>query len=226
MPPLTAERAAGFARIALGHIGREYPNKLDHVLTGPDDLLGPRALHPVFFGSLDWHSCVHGTLAARPHPPAVSRNCAEAARDPRACSRRSFTAGERRGRARLSRAPPASERFRAALRLGLAADARGRARAQRCARGGHAAAADGRLVDRPAARLAFLPKATYPVRAGTHANTAFALTLVARVRRSRADDADARRRRLRCEGPRLVRRDDADCQAWEPERRGFSVSRP
>jgi hypothetical protein len=33
---------------------------MDHVLSGPEDVRGPRALHPVFFGSFDWHSCVHG----------------------------------------------------------------------------------------------------------------------------------------------------------------------
>ncbi|MEI9889922.1 MAG: DUF2891 family protein [Caulobacteraceae bacterium] len=35
------------------------------MLDGPQDLLGPCALHPIFYGSFDWHSCVHGywTLA-------------------------------------------------------------------------------------------------------------------------------------------------------------------
>src|ERR1044072_2583184 len=57
---LTLETAERFARIALGHVGREYPHKLDLVLEGPEDVLSPRALHPIFFGSFDWHSCVHG----------------------------------------------------------------------------------------------------------------------------------------------------------------------
>ena len=57
---LTAATANRFAGIALGHVTREYPHKLDHVLEGPEDALGPRALHPIFFGSFDWHSCVHG----------------------------------------------------------------------------------------------------------------------------------------------------------------------
>ena len=38
---------------------REYPNKPDHVLTGDGDVRRPRALHPAFDGSFDWHSCVH-----------------------------------------------------------------------------------------------------------------------------------------------------------------------
>src|SRR5260370_26356542 len=57
---LTPELASAFARIALGHVTREYPNKLDHVLESPADARGPRDLHPIFYGSFDWHSCVHG----------------------------------------------------------------------------------------------------------------------------------------------------------------------
>src|SRR2546421_843042 len=57
---LTPDLASRLARIALAHVTREYPNKLDHVLRAPADLLSPRALHPVFYGSFDWHSCVHG----------------------------------------------------------------------------------------------------------------------------------------------------------------------
>jgi hypothetical protein len=57
---LTPETAARFAEIALGHVTREYPHKLDHVMAGPEDVRGPRELHPIFFGSFDWHSCVHG----------------------------------------------------------------------------------------------------------------------------------------------------------------------
>src|ERR1700751_3477873 len=62
---LTAGQASAFARIALGHVEREYPNKLDHVIEGPHDLQPPHVLHPIFYGSFDWHSCVdgHWTLA-------------------------------------------------------------------------------------------------------------------------------------------------------------------
>lgn len=59
-PELTAEAASAFAGLALHGITREYPNKLDHVMNGEDEVLAPSVLHPVFFGSYDWHSCVHG----------------------------------------------------------------------------------------------------------------------------------------------------------------------
>jgi hypothetical protein len=57
---LTIDVASKFARIALGHIAREYPHKLDHVMGDDADVLPPRSIHPCFFGSYDWHSCVHG----------------------------------------------------------------------------------------------------------------------------------------------------------------------
>src|ERR1700689_2054916 len=57
---LTPQLASRFARIALGHVTREYPNKPGHILRGPQDARTPRELHPLFFGSFDWHSCVHG----------------------------------------------------------------------------------------------------------------------------------------------------------------------
>jgi Protein of unknown function (DUF2891) len=57
---LTRELSVAFANIALAHVTREYPGKMDHVLTGPADVKSPRSLHPTFYGSFDWHSCVHG----------------------------------------------------------------------------------------------------------------------------------------------------------------------
>jgi hypothetical protein len=57
---LTADAAQHFATIALGHVRRKYPYKPGHVLAGPEDAKTPSALHPIFYGSFDWHSCVHG----------------------------------------------------------------------------------------------------------------------------------------------------------------------
>lgn len=57
---LTEDTARRFARIALGHVAQAFPCKDDHVFTGPEDLRLPQKAHPVFFGSFDWHSCVHG----------------------------------------------------------------------------------------------------------------------------------------------------------------------
>ncbi len=56
---LPLDVATAYARAGLDNIAREYPNHPAHVLTGPDDLVPPSQLHPIFFGSFDWHSAVH-----------------------------------------------------------------------------------------------------------------------------------------------------------------------
>jgi hypothetical protein len=56
---LDAATASRYAQAGLANIDREYPNHPGHLLTGPDDLVAPSALHPIFFGSYDWHSSVH-----------------------------------------------------------------------------------------------------------------------------------------------------------------------
>jgi hypothetical protein len=167
-PRLTQDLADRFAQIALGHVTREYPNKLDHVLNEPGDAGTPRDLHPIFYGSFDWHSCVHSYwLLARLKRlfPAMEQrsNIDNLFAD-------SFTAEKIAGEtAYLSR--PLSAGFERpygwAWLLMLAAEFR---------RAGSDALKP--LEDVFVARfLQFLPKLTYPIRAGTHGNTAFALIL-------------------------------------------------
>src|SRR5579875_89185 len=51
--------AAGYARIAVSNICREFPVLLRRLMTGPGDFPPrPRDVTPVFYGSFDWHSCV------------------------------------------------------------------------------------------------------------------------------------------------------------------------
>lgn len=57
---LTPTQAASFAKLALKGIAKEYPNKLDHVMSGAADVQSPKSLHPAFYGCFDWHSSVHG----------------------------------------------------------------------------------------------------------------------------------------------------------------------
>ncbi|MEH6757232.1 MAG: DUF2891 domain-containing protein [Parasphingorhabdus sp.] len=49
-----------YARIALDCINRQYPNKISHVLSSAEDVREPAQLTPVFYGCFDWHSSVHG----------------------------------------------------------------------------------------------------------------------------------------------------------------------
>jgi hypothetical protein len=205
---LTPDLASRFARIALGHVEREYPHKLDHVMAGPEDVRGPRALHPVFFGSFDWHSCVHGYwLLARlrrlhPDSPEAAEIEALLARRLTAEAVAVETAYLRRPESRGFERPYGwAWLLMLQTELVRAEDARWAATLEPLAR----AFAD-RFRD-------FLPKSTYPIRTGAHFNTAFALALAHEYAAACGDaglEALLQERALDWYGA------DADCQAWEP----------
>lgn len=58
------DKAGDFARVAIDNITREYPSYVMYVADGPGPARTNRELHPAFYGSFDWHSCVemHWTL--------------------------------------------------------------------------------------------------------------------------------------------------------------------
>ncbi|MEZ6000632.1 DUF2891 domain-containing protein [Hyphomonas sp.] len=49
-----------FARLALACVHKQYPNKISHLLNSDADVATPRDLYPAFYGCFDWHSSVHG----------------------------------------------------------------------------------------------------------------------------------------------------------------------
>ena len=52
--------ASHFVQLALRCARKEYPNKIDHVLNDENQIKSPQSLHPAFYGCYDWHSSVHG----------------------------------------------------------------------------------------------------------------------------------------------------------------------
>lgn len=54
------QQAAELAKLAIGGLHREYPNKPSNVLASAADVRSPKELHPAFYGCFDWHSSVHG----------------------------------------------------------------------------------------------------------------------------------------------------------------------
>jgi hypothetical protein len=204
---LDSATASRFTRIALGHVRKEYPHKLDHVLAGDEDALPPRVLHPIFYGSFDWHSCVHGwwtllTLRRLFPDNAEAQAIAELADA-------SFTSGKVAAELEYLDRPMSAGFERPygwgwLLYLHLEASRHG---------------------DRlwainlePLARAfaerlhVYLAKLTYPIRVGTHFNTAFALILALEW----AEQFDP----LLAKGIRTWAAEkfasDRDCQAWEP----------
>src|SRR5687768_15004734 len=56
---LTAQAAERYVRLALANVRREYPTNVLLFAQSDADLRPPRELWPAFYGSYDWHSCVH-----------------------------------------------------------------------------------------------------------------------------------------------------------------------
>ena len=59
-PILNLEQANKLAELPLHCMNMEYPNKLSQTIGSDSDLQPPRVLHPAFYGCFDWHSAVHG----------------------------------------------------------------------------------------------------------------------------------------------------------------------
>jgi hypothetical protein len=169
---LDQDLAERFAAIALGHVAKEYPHKLDHVMLGDEDASTPRALHPAFFGSFDWHSCVHGwwtLLTLRRLYPAMS-----AARTIDDLADATFTEEKLAIEAAYLDRPSSAgfERpYGWAWLLSLHREAQRHSERPWGARLEPLANAFARRFP------AYLAKLTYPITVGTHFNTAFALTL-------------------------------------------------
>lgn len=175
---LDATLAAVFARVALANVSRPYPHKLDHLLLAAEPRAADHvAVHPVFFGSYDWHSAVHMhwllVRVLRLDPAGVEAGAIATLLD----ERLTVTALT----AELDYLQtPAGRTFERpygwAWLLELRAEL---ARlSQTDPRAGRWAAAVDPLARELASRLAsFAAAAAYPIRVGTHANTAFASLL-------------------------------------------------
>ncbi|QTO46158.1 DUF2891 domain-containing protein [Burkholderia latens] len=212
---LTAELASKFASLALAHLTREYPNKLTHSLEGPHDVQGPRALHPIFYGSYDWHSCVHGywlvlrVLERYPALPEAERIIAVVD----AHFTDANVAGERAYLA-LPHNSGFERPYGWAWLLALSAQLERLALKGVVPQAARWAKTMTPLTELFVSRFeAFLPKATYPLRVGTHFNTAFALALTFDFARATQRDGLAA---LIVDTAKRWHLNDVACQAWEP----------
>jgi len=208
---LTPTLATKFARVALAHAAREYPNKLDHVLNKRADLKSPRELHPVFFGSFDWHSCVHGywllATLLRLFPEIPEAGKIERLFDAQ------LTAAKVRTELRYLGQPLRATFERPygwAWLLMLSAELNRHG----SKKGNRWSDALAPLADAFTRRfLDFLPKATYVTRVGTHFNSAFAVALAFEYAEVTSNNA---LRKTLIDKARAWYSKDSDCQAWEP----------
>ena len=175
-----------FAELALACVHQEYPNHISHSLQSDADVAPPRELTPAFYGCLDWHSSVHGhwllARLARQYPESQYAQLARAALAQSLTEdnlRAETTYVSAKGRRSFERP------YGIAWLLQLAAELEEWDDPQ---------AAEWRESIRPleaalVARLTdWLPNLTYPVRSGTHSQTAFALGLALDWARITGDD--------------------------------------
>jgi hypothetical protein len=184
---LNQAQASHFAQLALKCVSKEYPNKPEHVISDADDVKGPKALHPAFYGCYDWHSSVHGhwmlvrllrTFPAIPEASAI-RNALGAS-----LTRENILAEvaylKQPNRQSFERTYGWAWLLKLAEELLLWEDADANAWSRNLQP----------LVEAMAVRyIAFLPKQTYPIRTGVHPNTAFGLAFGLDYARSAGNNA-------------------------------------
>jgi hypothetical protein len=170
---LTQSQASHFAQLALKCVAREYPNKPDHVLNDAIEVLGPRAMHPAFYGCFDWHSSVHGhwmlarLLRSFPDLPEAGDIRKALSANLTAESILAETAYlKQKNRQSFERTYGWAWLLKLAEELSLSSDAEVRNWSK------NLQPLVAALVD---SYLQFLPKQTYPIRTGVHPNTAFGL---------------------------------------------------
>jgi hypothetical protein len=197
--------ATRFAKIALGHVTREQPNVL----------ASPKSVHPIFFGSFDWHSCVHSywllaTLCRLfpdlPERPAIAMLFTEALTEEKV---KGELAHLERATARGFERPYGWAWFlmlQAELNRHKSRETKARASTLKPLAGLFAK----RFRD-------YLPKLVYPVRSGVHSSSAFALALAYEY----AGGNDKRLAELIRNTARNWYLADRDCQAWEPSGEDF-----
>jgi Protein of unknown function (DUF2891) len=185
---LLRTEAGGYAQLALANIKREFPSGVHHTMTGPGDFpFRPRVRTPVFYGSYDWHSCVemHWLLVR------LLRTAADAvpAGEIRVALRGQFTPVALGAEAEYISGPGrwGQRPYGWGWALALADEARrfddGDGPRWAAALAPLAEAVTGCFLD-------WLPKATYPVRYGIHANSAFGMSRALGYARQRAAEGD------------------------------------
>jgi len=199
--------AAKLAGIVLNHVRKAYPYKMDHVLNSDEDARPPQHFHPIFYGSFDWHSCVHGwwsllTLRRMFPDMAEAELIVDLADD-------SFTAAKVEGeRAYLDR--PNSRGFERPYGWAWAMALHQEAARHRDRDWGEqleplARAFEQRFRD-------YLSILTYPIRVGTHFNTSFGLLLALGWAEEFKPDLASLIRAFASDRYGS----DRHCQAWEP----------
>ena len=186
-PTFDEKAAERFAKLALACVGKEYPNKISHVLNSDKDVAPPRKLTPAFYGCYDWHSSVHGHwLLVRLLRTFPNASFAGAARDALGNSLTAENLKQEaayiRGEGRASFERP----YGLAWSLQLCAELREWDDDQAREMSANLRPLEDAAVER---LKTWLPKLSHPVRIGEHDQTAFGLGLILDYARSTKNES-------------------------------------
>ncbi len=165
-----------FARLALTCVHKEYPNKISHVLNDAGDAKEPSQLTPAFYGCFDWHSSVHGHwLLARilktdpksPMKPAIVAALDRSFTDANIAAELAYLDGE--GRKGFERPYGTAWLLQLVAELDESDDPKLKAWRETLR------PLEQRIVKET---QEWLPKLAYPIRLGTHNQSAFAFGLM------------------------------------------------
>ena len=172
---LDVNQAERLVQLPLHCIDVEFPNKLNQTIDGAIDLKVPSVLHPAFYGCFDWHSAVHGHWSlvrlARKFPGLNSHEKIIAGLS-RHLTKENIDAEinyfEHKYAASFERMYGWAWLLKLAEELHYWEHPQARILEQNLQP----------LTDLIARKaIDFLPKLQYPIRVGTHTNTAFAMTM-------------------------------------------------
>src|SRR5882762_150970 len=189
-PTFDEKSAERFAELALACVGKQYPNKISHVLNSDADVAAPRKLTPAFYGCYDWHSSVHGhwllVRLLRTFPNAsFAAQAREALRKSLTAENLKQEAAYLRGEGRTSFERP----YGLAWLLQLCAELREWGDDQAREMSANLRPLEDAAIER---LKTWLPKLSHPVRIGEHDQTAFGLGLMLDYARSTKNDSFAR----------------------------------
>ncbi len=171
---LTLSQANHLASLPIKCLQQEYPNKLGQMLIDSTEIQSPKKLHPSFYGCFDWHSSVHGhwslVYLLKKFPNLENKS--------QILSKLQTNLSKENIQTELAYISKKHEKsfertygWNWILKLQLELETSNSPEMQKMAQ--NLKPFSDTIVKR---YIEFLPKLLYPIRVGTHSNTAFGLT--------------------------------------------------
>jgi Protein of unknown function (DUF2891) len=171
---LTLEQANHLASLPVKCLQQEYPNKLGQMLVDSTEIQNPKKLHPSFYGCFDWHSSVHGHWSL----VFLLKNFPHLSQREAIIKKLQVNLSKENVQVEIDYLSKKHEKsfertygWNWLLKLQLELETFDEPFAQELAQ--NLKPLSNLIIER---YIEFLPKLLYPIRVGTHSNTAFGLT--------------------------------------------------